>query len=50
MRGGRNQGKQLGFTLSEIHDILACRGGDSGKTKLEMGLLPGKSGSWCGRF
>jgi DNA-binding transcriptional MerR regulator len=34
------KGKQLGFTLSEIHDILACRGEDSGKTELEMGLLP----------
>jgi len=33
------KGKQLGFTLSEIHDILACRGEDSGKTELEMGLL-----------
>ncbi|MFZ3327896.1 MAG: MerR family transcriptional regulator [Methylocella sp.] len=32
------KGKQLGFTLSEIHDILACE--DSGKTELEMGLLP----------
>ncbi|MDQ6703139.1 MAG: MerR family transcriptional regulator [Pseudomonadota bacterium] len=34
------KGKQLGFTLSEIHDILACRGEDSGKTELEMSLLP----------
>jgi DNA-binding transcriptional MerR regulator len=34
------KGKQLGFTLSEIHDILACRGEDSGRTELEMGLLP----------
>jgi DNA-binding transcriptional MerR regulator len=34
------KGKQLGFTLSEIHDILACRGEDSGKTELELGLLP----------
>lgn len=34
------RGKQLGFTLSEIHDILACRGEESGKTELEMGLLP----------
>jgi DNA-binding transcriptional MerR regulator len=34
------KGKQLGFTLSEIHDILACRGEDSSKTELEMGLLP----------
>jgi DNA-binding transcriptional MerR regulator len=34
------KGKQLGFTLAEIHDILACRGEDSGKTELEMGLLP----------
>jgi DNA-binding transcriptional MerR regulator len=34
------KGKQLGFTLSEIHDILACRGEDSGKTELETGLLP----------
>src|SRR5580704_10562228 len=34
------KGKQLGFTLSEVHDILACRGEDSGKTELEMGLLP----------
>lgn len=34
------KGKQLGFTLSEIHDILACRGEDSGRTELEMSLLP----------
>jgi DNA-binding transcriptional MerR regulator len=34
------KGKELGFTLSEIHDILACRGEDSGMTELEMGLLP----------
>jgi DNA-binding transcriptional MerR regulator len=34
------KGKQLGFTLSEIHDILACQGEDSGKTELEMGLSP----------
>jgi DNA-binding transcriptional MerR regulator len=34
------KGKQLGFTLSEIHDILACRGEESSKTELEMGLLP----------
>ena len=34
------KGKQLGFTLSEIHDILACRGEDSGKMDLEMGLSP----------
>lgn len=34
------KGRQLGFTLSEIHDILASRGGDSGNTELEMGLLP----------
>lgn len=34
------KGKQLGFTLSEIRDILACRGEDSGKMELEMGLLP----------
>jgi DNA-binding transcriptional MerR regulator len=34
------KGRQLGFTLSEIHDILACRGEDSGRTELEMGLLP----------
>jgi DNA-binding transcriptional MerR regulator len=34
------RGKQLGFTLSEIHDILAGRGEESGKTELEMGLLP----------
>jgi DNA-binding transcriptional MerR regulator len=35
------KGKQLGFTLSEIHDILACRGDDSGKTELEMGSVAG---------
>lgn len=34
------KGKQLGFTLSEIHDILASRGEESCKTELEMGLLP----------
>jgi DNA-binding transcriptional MerR regulator len=34
------KGRQLGFTLSEIHDILACRGVDSGNTELEMGLSP----------
>lgn len=34
------KGKQLGFTLSEIHDIPARRGEDSGKTDLDMGLLP----------
>jgi DNA-binding transcriptional MerR regulator len=34
------KGKQLGFTLSEIHDIIACQGEDKGKTELEMSLLP----------
>jgi DNA-binding transcriptional MerR regulator len=34
------KGKQLGFTLSEIHDIIARQGEDTGKTELEMGLLP----------
>jgi DNA-binding transcriptional MerR regulator len=34
------KGRQLGFTLSEIHDILASRGDDSGNTELEMDLLP----------
>jgi DNA-binding transcriptional MerR regulator len=34
------KGKQLGFTLSEIHDIIACQGEDTGKTELEMSLLP----------
>jgi DNA-binding transcriptional MerR regulator len=34
------KGKQLGFSLSEIHDIVACQGEDFGKTELEMGLLP----------
>jgi DNA-binding transcriptional MerR regulator len=34
------KGKSLGFTLSEIHGILAGRGEDSGKIDLEMGLLP----------
>ncbi len=34
------KGKQLGFTLSEIHDIIVCQGEDTGKTELEMGLLP----------
>jgi DNA-binding transcriptional MerR regulator len=32
--------KQLGFTLSEIRDILARREEDSGRTELETGLLP----------
>jgi|HubBroStandDraft_6_1064221.scaffolds.fasta_scaffold49759_3 DNA-binding transcriptional MerR regulator len=27
------KGKQLGFTLSEIHDILGCRGEDSGNSR-----------------
>lgn len=34
------KGKSLGFTLSEIHDILAGRAEDSDKMDLEMGLLP----------
>ncbi|MGH6796460.1 MAG: MerR family transcriptional regulator [Methylocella sp.] len=34
------KGKRLGFTLSEIHDVLACQGENSGKTELEMSLLP----------
>ena len=34
------KGKSLGFTLSEIHDILAGREQDSDKMDLEMGLLP----------
>jgi DNA-binding transcriptional MerR regulator len=34
------KGKQLGFTLSEIHDILACQEEGAGKTELEMSLLP----------
>lgn len=34
------KGKSLGFTLSEIHGILAGRAEDSGKMDLEMGLLP----------
>jgi hypothetical protein len=35
VRCPRQKGKQLGFTLSEIHDILACRKENSGKTELE---------------
>lgn len=34
------KGKSLGFTLSEIHAILAGRAGDSDKMDIEMGLLP----------
>lgn len=34
------KGKQLGFTLSEIQDILASKGKELGDTELEMGLLP----------
>lgn len=34
------KGKSLGFTLSEIADILAGRGEDSGMMDLEMSLLP----------
>jgi DNA-binding transcriptional MerR regulator len=34
------KGKSLGFTLSEIHDILVGRGENSGKMDLETGLLP----------
>jgi DNA-binding transcriptional MerR regulator len=34
------KGKSLGFTLSEIAEILAGRTEDSGKMELEMGLLP----------
>jgi DNA-binding transcriptional MerR regulator len=34
------KGKTLGFTLSEIADILAGGMDDSGKMELEMGLLP----------
>lgn len=34
------KGKSLGFTLSEIHDILAGRGEDAGMADLEMSLLP----------
>ncbi len=34
------KGKTLGFTLSEIADILAGGMDDSGKIELEMGLLP----------
>jgi DNA-binding transcriptional MerR regulator len=34
------KGKTLGFTLSEIADILAGGMEDSGKMELEMGLLP----------
>ncbi|MGP0008174.1 MAG: MerR family transcriptional regulator [Methylocella sp.] len=34
------KGKTLGFTLSEIADILASGMDDSGKMELEMGLLP----------
>jgi DNA-binding transcriptional MerR regulator len=36
------KGKSLGFTLSEITDILASQGEASGKMDLEMGLLPEK--------
>jgi DNA-binding transcriptional MerR regulator len=34
------KGKALGFTLSEIRDILAGQGQDAGMMDLEMGLLP----------
>jgi DNA-binding transcriptional MerR regulator len=34
------KGKTLGFTLTEIRDILAGRGENAGITELEMGLLP----------
>ncbi len=39
------KGKQLGFTLTEIHDILTGRGeefGKYGKTELEMELTAGQ--------
>jgi DNA-binding transcriptional MerR regulator len=34
------KGKTLGFTLTEIHGILAGQRENSGKMELEMGLLP----------
>jgi DNA-binding transcriptional MerR regulator len=34
------KGKQLGFTLAEIHEMLASRDEKSGKADLELGLLP----------
>ncbi|MCI0600868.1 MAG: MerR family transcriptional regulator, partial [Beijerinckiaceae bacterium] len=34
------KGKQLGFTLAEIHEILAGRGEEYGKAELEFGLSP----------
>jgi DNA-binding transcriptional MerR regulator len=34
------KGKTLGFTLTEIHGILAGQRENSGKIELEMGLLP----------
>jgi DNA-binding transcriptional MerR regulator len=34
------KGKTLGFTLTEIRDILAGRGENAGMTELETGLLP----------
>ncbi|HUB65180.1 MAG TPA: MerR family transcriptional regulator [Methylocella sp.] len=34
------KGKSLGFTLSEIADILSCRKEESGSTELERDLLP----------
>jgi len=34
------KGKQLGFTLTEIHDILAAREGASDKADLELDLHP----------
>jgi DNA-binding transcriptional MerR regulator len=34
------KGKQLGFTLAEIHDILAARGNATEELDLELGLHP----------
>lgn len=34
------KGKQLGFTLSEIRDIISCQGEDTGTMELEMNLSP----------
>jgi DNA-binding transcriptional MerR regulator len=34
------KGKQLGFTLSEIHEMIASQDVDPGKTELELFLQP----------
>jgi hypothetical protein len=44
------KGEQLGFTLTEIHDILAGSGEEYGKAELEVELTAGQIAAQISQF